>query len=70
MTRDEHRDPRIDPRPGDRLFNHTRTVIFSKGEKVIFGVDIGDAKNCGAYSMSLDEWRAWAAHSYDEAVKP
>jgi len=58
-------DPRIDPNPGDRLFNHTRTVIWAGGDKVVFGIDIGDAENCGARITSLTEWRAWAAQSYD-----
>lgn len=69
MTSDEHRNPRIDPKPGDRLFNHTRTVIWAKGGKVLFGIDIGSAQNCGAYSTSIDEWRDWATTAHDEAMK-
>ena len=62
-------DPRIDPQPGDRLFNHTRTVIWAKGDKVVFGIDIDGAHNCGAYATSIEEWRAWAANAYDEALQ-
>ena len=62
----EQRDPRVDPKPGDRIYNYTRTVIAVKGEKVVFGIDRGEAHNCGAYVVSLQEWREWSAQSFAE----
>lgn len=65
-TRNENatnRDPRVDPQGGDFLPNYGRTVIKRYGDKVIFGIQVGDSKNCGAYVADLDDWKEWAAGS-------
>lgn len=62
------RDPRIDPQAGDKLFNQSRTVIRRMGDKVLFGIDTGTAENCGAFTCSLEDWREWAAGSFDQQL--
>ena len=57
------RNPKTDPQEGDFLINASRTVIRRLDDKVVFGIERGDSKNCGAYTCSLDDWRTWAEGS-------